>query len=82
MVSECPRPGNPLNSVIAGDLRYALSVLFTRTGGTVWSLSPERSSSGPRLAFPTLTFVADFGLKVAVAAWKMTRPGPGMAYLA
>src|SRR5438093_11947527 len=68
MVSEWPRPANSLSSVTAGDLRYALSVLLTSTGGTVWSLSPETSSSGPRLAFATLTLVADLGLRVAVAA--------------
>jgi len=32
MVSECPRPGNSLSSVTAGDCRYALSVLFTNHG--------------------------------------------------
>src|SRR2546425_10193212 len=69
MVSECPRPGNSLNSVTAGELRYALSALFTSSGGTVLSFSPETSSSGPRVPFDTLTLVAEFGLKVAVAAW-------------
>src|SRR5215216_1526241 len=80
MVSECPRPGNSLSSVTAGDLRYALSVLLTNTGGTVLSSALEISNNGPRLAFATLTFVADLGLKVAVAAWNSGRPGAGMAY--
>src|SRR5712691_7636034 len=82
MVSECPRPGNSLNSVTAGELRYALSALFTSSGGTVLSFSPETSSSGPRVPFDTLTLVAEFGLKVAVAAWNSGRPGAGIAYLA
>src|SRR6266478_2238070 len=70
MVSECPRPG------------YALSALFTSTGGTVLSFSPETSSSGPRLALATLTLVAEYGLRVAVAAWNSGRPGAGIAYFA
>src|SRR5712691_3094004 len=82
MVSECPRPGNSLNSVTAGECRYALSALFTSTGGTVLSFSPETSSSGPRVPFDTLILVAEFGLKVAVAAWNSGRPGAGIAYLA
>src|SRR5882762_10360033 len=62
MVSECPRPG------------YALSVLFTITGGTVLSFPPETSRRGPRLALATLTLVAEYGLRVAVAAWNSGRP--------
>src|SRR5712691_5149696 len=71
-----------LYSARAGECRYALSALFTSTGGTVLSFSPETSSSGPRVAFATLTLVAEFGLKVAVAAWNSGRPGAGIAYLA
>src|SRR6267378_2796506 len=82
MVSECPRPGNSLSSVTAGDCRYALSVLFTITGGTVLSFPPETSRRGPRLALATLTLVAEYGLRVAVAAWNSGRPGAGMAYFA
>src|SRR5206468_3892434 len=68
--------------ITAGELRYALSALLTSTGGTVLSSAPEISSNGPRVAFATLTFVAEFGLKVAVAAWNSGRPGAGIAYFA
>src|SRR5215216_3042897 len=68
MVREWPRFANSLYSVTACDFPYALSALFTSTGGTVLSAEPEMSKSGPRLAFPRFTFVAEFGLKVAVAA--------------
>ncbi len=82
MVNEWPRLGNSLYSVTAGDLPYAFSALRTSTGGTVLSFKPEMSNSGPRFAFVKLTFVAELGLKVAVAAWNSGRPGAGIAYIA
>jgi len=33
------------------------------------------------VALATLTLVAEYGLRVAVAAWNSGRPGAGMAYL-
>src|SRR4051794_35972188 len=52
------------------------------TVGAVLSWAPAISNSGPRRALATLTMVAEFGFKVAVAAWNSGRPGAGMAYLA
>src|SRR5258706_9083212 len=81
IVNEWPRFENSLYSATAFEFLYFLSVLFTITGGTVWSSEPEISSKGPRMAFPTLTLVAELGLNIAVAAWNIGRPGPGMAYI-
>ena len=47
--------------------------------GTVWSLSPEMISSGPRSAFSVSTFASVHGLRFAVAAWNSGAPAAGTA---
>ncbi|MEH2267037.1 MAG: hypothetical protein V7K68_01160 [Nostoc sp.] len=59
-----------------------MSVLLIITVGAVLSFAPAISSNGPRVAFVTFTLVAEFGLRVAVAAWNSGRPGAGIAYFA
>src|SRR6188768_1378192 len=78
MVSEWPRWGNDLNSVVAEDFPYSFSADFTMAGGTVWSDSPEMSSNGPRVAFAVSTFDSALGLRVAAATWKSGNPGAGI----
>src|SRR5438874_735440 len=55
IVSECPRSWNSLKSVTAGDFRYCFRVDLVMAGGTVWSLPPAVSRSGPRVAFSVST---------------------------
>ena len=47
--------------------------------GTVWSFSPEISSSGPRSGFSVSTLTSDHGLKFAVAPWNSGAPAAGTA---
>ena len=58
--------------------RYCFSVDWVTASGTVWSSTPEISSSGPRAALAVLTFACECGSKLAAAAWNSGRPGEGM----
>src|SRR5579863_4661110 len=77
MVSEWPRSGNSMKSVMAGDLWYSLRVEVVMAAGTVWSWPPAVSSSGPRVLFPVFTFAGDRGVKFARAASNSGLPGEG-----
>src|SRR5205814_317689 len=54
--------------------RCCLYEALTIAHGTVWSLSPEMSSSGPRSERLLLTFASVRGLRFAVAAWNSGAP--------
>ena len=69
IVSECPRPSN-CELGDGGEFRYCLSVDRVTTSGTVWSSSPEISSSGPRV----LLRGVDLRLGVRARSWRL-RPG-------
>ena len=49
--------------------------------GTVWSLPPMVSSSGPRSSLFVSTLVSACGLKLALAAWNSGRAGEGIVHL-
>ena len=55
---------------------YPLHLGVTEAG-TVWSRSLPSTSSGGRSSLWKSTLVTAFGLTLANAAWKRTRPGPG-----
>ena len=48
--------------------------------GTVWSLPPETSSSGPRRALRVSTAAGECDTKFAVAASNSGRPGDGIVH--
>ena len=62
----------------ASEWRYCLRVARVTASGTVWSLPPVMSSSGPRFSFSVATFAGECGSKFAEAASKSGRPGAGM----
>src|SRR5205085_5976608 len=79
MTSACPRLGISTISVTPS-LRFCLLYeAFAIAQGTVWSLSPEMISSGPRSGFLLSTFASVQGLRLAVAAWKRGTPDAGTA---
>ena len=58
--------------------RYCLRVALVTASGTVWSLPPMISSSGPRPALSVSTLAGECGLKLAAAASNSGLPGAGM----
>ena len=54
---------------------YCFKVDRVTTSGTVWSASPEISSSGPRLSLSVSTLAWECITKLAAAAWNRGRAG-------
>ena len=77
IVREWPRSANSRKSVIAGDLWYSRRVAVTTGGGTVWSLPPAISSSGPRVLLRVSTLAGERGVKFASASSNSGLPGDG-----
>ena len=75
IVSEWPRSGNSRKSVTAGECRYCLTVARLTASGTVWSLPPAVTSSGPRDALRVSTFAGELREKFAEAASNSGLPG-------
>ena len=65
-------------SVTASEWRYCFSVARVTASGTVWSLPPVISSSGPRFSLPVSTLAGECGLKLAAAASNSGLPGAGI----
>src|SRR6516164_3576937 len=80
MVREWPRSANSTRSVTASECRYCLRVDFVIASGTVWSLPPMVSSSGPRSSFAVLTSAGECGEKAAVAASNSGLAGEGIVH--
>ncbi len=80
IVSAWPRPLISMISVTASLLCSCfLKDALVIAHGTVWSFSPEMSSSGPRSGFSVSTLTSVHGLKLAVAPWKSGLPAAGTA---
>ena len=73
-VVGCARPG-PAWSRGAPAVREMPVCCRAIAGGTVWSLSPEMISRGPRLGFLVSTFASVQGLRFSAAAWNSGAPG-------
>ena len=65
-------------SVTASECRYCLSVARVTASGTVWSLPPVISSSGPRTSLAVSTLAGECGSKLAAAASNSGLPGAGI----
>src|ERR1700722_15468002 len=81
MVSEWPRSSNSTRLVFAGEWRYCLRVDLVMASGTVWSLPPIVSKSGPRSGLSVSTLSGEWGERLGAAASKRGRPGDGTAHL-
>ena len=63
---------------MASECLYCLSVDLVTDSGTVWSWPPAISRSGPRSSLWVSTLAWECGVKLAVADWKIGRPGDGI----
>ena len=75
IVSEWPRPGILLISVVPELRLWRLNAALASDHGTVLSRSPSMISSGPRSGCFVLTLASVQGLMFANAAWKIGFPG-------
>jgi hypothetical protein len=75
--SVWPRSPNSLSSVTACDFPYSFKIERVTLAGTVRSLPPAISSSGPRETLPGLTSAGDRGVRFAAATSNKGRPGDG-----
>ena len=75
---EWPRSANSTRSVTAAGCRYCLRVDFVMASGTVWSLPPMVSSSGPRSWFAVSTLSGECGENAAAS--DSGRAGDGIVH--
>ena len=79
MVRACPRPGILTISVTPGLRCWRLNEALEMAQGTVWSISPDVISSGPRSGFLVSTLASVQGLRLAAAAGNSGTPEVGTA---